>query len=135
MRTKVVRNYFDSYTKLLEFKEEFDKELDTWKEEMMLEHSLHYIVFDDIYIQETEPCYTLQYEFNLSGRYKYHLTYQELLDYSLIEQKNILVKVFVDTEEFKNLLLAYMEQNPDICPDKNKLILNGVTFKLYMKND
>jgi hypothetical protein len=35
--------------------------------------------------------------------------------------------------EFKDLLLAYMTEYPDICPDKNKLVVNGVTFKLYLE--
>jgi hypothetical protein len=132
MRTKVIRNYFEDYNKLEEFKAEFVKEMEDWKEEMMF-HDLHYVILEEIYLQETEPSYTLQYEFYLKGRYKYHLTYAQIKEHSQTEKKNIPVKVFVTTAEFKDLLLAYMTEYPDICPDKNKLVVNGITFKLYLE--
>jgi hypothetical protein len=132
MRTKVIRNYFEDYNKLEEFKVEFLQELEDWKEEMAA-NELHYVVLEEIYLQETDPSYTLQYEFYLQGRYKYHLTYAQIKEHSLQEKKNIPVKVFVTTAEFKDLLLAYMTEYPDICPDKNKLVVNGITFKLYLQ--
>ena len=132
MRTKVIRNYFEDYNKLEEFKQEFLEELESWKDEMMF-HDLHYVVLEEIYLQETEPSYTLQYEFYLQGRYKYHLTYTQIKEHARTEKKNIPVKVFVTTAEFKELLLAYMTEYPDICPDKNKLVVNGITFKLYLE--
>jgi hypothetical protein len=133
MRTKVIRNYFEDYNKLEEFKQEFLKELEEWKEEMMLEHNLHHTVFEEILLQDVEPTYTLQYEFHLQGRYKYHLTYAEIKEHSLQEKKTIPVKVFVTKEEFKKLIIQYMVEYPDICPEKNKLVVNGVTFKLYIE--
>jgi hypothetical protein len=132
MRTKVIRNYFEDYNKLEEFKVEFLQELEDWKEEMAA-NELHYVVLEEIYLQETDPSYTLQFEFYLQGRYKYHLTYAQIKEHSLQEKKNIPVKVFVTTAEFKDLLLAYMTEYPDICPDKNKLVVNGITFKLYLQ--
>lgn len=132
MRTKVIRNYFEDYNKLEEFKQEFLQELEDWKEEMAA-NELHYVVLEEIYLQETDPSYTLQFEFYLQGRYKYHLTYDQIKEHSLQEKKNIPVKVFVTTAEFKDLLLAYMTEYPDICPDKNKLVVNGITFKLYLQ--
>jgi len=132
MRTKVIRNYFEDYNKLEEFKAEFVKEMEDWKEEMMF-HDLHYVILEEIYLQETEPSYKLQYEFYLQGRYKYHLTYAQIKEHSQTEKKNIPVKVFVTSTEFKDLLLAYMTEYPDICPDKNKLVVNGITFKLYLE--
>lgn len=131
MRTKVIRNYFKEYTELLSFQENFKKELEEWQESN-LEQELHYTVLEEIYLSESEIPYTLEYQFFLQGRYKYNLDYSQIKEHSLKESKRIPVKVFVDTALFKEILLSYLMENPDICT-KNTLLINGVVFKLYIQ--
>lgn len=133
MRVKVIRNYFEEYNKLLQYQELFKIEKDGWLEEMMLCYNYHFIVLEDIYMTE-ELSYVLQYQFYLKGRYKYNLTYDEIKFHSTVENKNIPVHVYVTMDQFKEIMLKYMTEFPNECPDKNKFVLNGITFKLFLND-
>lgn len=132
MRVKVIKNYFKDYYSLLQFEETFKKELEEWQEENLAQE-LHYTVISEVYVADTEVPYTLEYQFFLQGRYKYNLDYEQIKEHALTESKKIPVKVFVNNTTFKEILLKYLMENPDICPVKNTLLVNGVTFKLYIQ--
>lgn len=130
MRTKVIRNYFDDYSSLDKYDRIFKEELEEWNE-FNLTQDLHYTVLTEIYL--TEEKYILEYQFFLQGRYKYNLNYTEIKEHSLKESKQIPVKVFVNINLFREILLEYFAENINNYTDKNKIVVNGVTFKLYIQ--